>query len=404
MRIIFHVDVNNAYLSWTAVYLLNHGYEKDIRTIASAIGGDEEKRHGIILAKSPVAKKYGVVTAETLHMAKKKCPNLLIFPPNFEYYVEMSKAFYNYLKEYTPIIEQASIDECFLDLTGTNYLYDDILKLAYKIKNEIKEKFGFTVNVGIGENKLCAKMASDFEKPDKVHTLFNDEIVIKMWPLKVENLFMLGKKTKEKLNKMKIYTIKDLAHTDPKKLEKEFKSYGKYLYDASHGIDNEKVGRKEPKNKSISTEKTLPYNETDPKKLKETIYSQIIELGKELRRDKKYVKTVGVIYKNYMFQRYSAQATLDEATNNNGEIYKKAIEVFDNSYRNDPIRLIGVKLSNLKENKEKQISIFTLDEVEENTDVQETIDEINNKLGKDLIEPASLKLIGKTKNKKSFKE
>ena len=137
MRIIFHVDVNNAFLSWTAVYLLNHGYEEDIRTIASAIGGDEEKRHGIVLAKSPVAKDYGVVTAETLYMARKKCPGIKIFPPNYEYYIEMSNKFYDYLKNYTPVIEKASIDECFLDLTGTNYLYDDILKLAYKIKNPV---------------------------------------------------------------------------------------------------------------------------------------------------------------------------------------------------------------------------------------------------------------------------
>ncbi len=153
MRIIFHVDVNNAFLSWTAVYLLKNGYDKDIRTIPSVIGGDEEKRHGIVLAKSPVAKKYGIVTAETLYMARKKCPDLLVFPPNVHYYMEMSKAFYNYLKDYTPVIEQASVDECYLDLTGTNYLYDDVLKLAYKIKNEIKERFGFTVNVGIGNNK-----------------------------------------------------------------------------------------------------------------------------------------------------------------------------------------------------------------------------------------------------------
>ena len=402
-RVIFHIDVNNAFLSWTAVKMLEK-QDLDIRTIPAIIGGDEKSRHGIVLAKSPVAKKMGIKTAMSLYEAKKICPDLKIYQPDFKTYFKYSNLFYEYLKGYSPTIERFSIDECFIDLTGTNYLYDDYIKLAYKIKDEIKEKFGFTVNVGIGENKLCAKMASDFEKPDKVHTLFNDEIVIKMWPLKVENLFMLGKKTKEKLNKMNIYTIKDLAHTDLKKLEKEFKSYGKYLYDASHGIDNGEVGEREIKNKSISTEKTLPYNETDPKKLKETIYSQIIELGKELRREKKYVKTVGIIYKNYMFQRYSAQATLDEPTNNNGVIYKKAIEVFDNSYRNDPIRLIGVKLSNLKENKEKQISIFTLDEEEKTTDVQETIDEINNKLGKDLIEPASLKLIGKSKNKKSYKE
>lgn len=402
-RIIFHIDVNNAFLSWTAVKMVKEGKE-DIRKIPSVIGGDESSRHGIVLAKSPIAKKMGIKTAMSLYEARKICKDLKVYQPDFKTYFDLSNKFYEYLKEYSPTIERFSIDECFIDFTGTNYLYDDYIKLAHKIKDEIKEKYGFTVNVGIGENKLCAKMASDFEKPDKVHTLFNDEIVIKMWPLKVENLFMLGKKTKEKLNKMKIYTIKDLANSDPKKLEKEFKSYGKYLYDASHGIDNDEVKKREAKNKSISTEMTLKYNEVDPKKLKETIYSQIIELGRKLRSKKMYAKTVGIIYKNYMFQRYSAQATLEEATNSNGDLYKKAVEVFDNSYRNDPIRLIGVKLSNLTKSVEKQISIFTLDEDVETNDVQETIDEINNKLGKDLIEPASLKLIGKTKNKKSFKE
>ena len=198
-RIIFHVDVNNAFLSWTAVYLLKNGYDKDIRTIPAVIAGDEEKRHGIVLAKSPIAKKYGVVTAETLYMARKKCPNLQVFSANYDYYMEMSNKFYQYLAQFTPLISQASVDECFLDLTNTKYLYDDILKLAYQMKNEIKNNYGFTVNIGIANNPLCAKMASDFEKPDKVHTLFDYEVKDKMWPLPVGDLLFIGKSTVKEL-------------------------------------------------------------------------------------------------------------------------------------------------------------------------------------------------------------
>ena len=218
-RIIFHIDVNNAFLSWTAVYLLKNGYKKDIRNIPSVIGGEEHSRHGIVLAKSPVAKKLGVVSAEPIYMAKKKCKNLEVYPPQYKYYYEKSCELMEYLSKYSPKLEQYSVDECFLDMTGMNYMYKDLEELAYKIKDEVKEKFGYTVNVGIGNNKLCAKMASDFLKPDRVHTLYKDEVVSKLWPLDVGDLFMCGKSTKKELNKLSIYTIGDLAKKDLKFLE-----------------------------------------------------------------------------------------------------------------------------------------------------------------------------------------
>ena len=239
-RIIFHIDVNNAFLSWTAVKLLSEG-KKDIRKVEAIIAGDESTRHGIVLAKSPVAKKKGVKTAMTIYEAKKLCPNLEIYKGDFKWYFECSNKMMDYLKGYSPTIEQFSIDECFIDMTGTNYLYKDYVKLANKIKDEIKEQFGFTVNVGIGENKLCAKMASDFEKPDKVHTLFSDEIVKKLWPLDVGELFMVGKSTKEKLYSMNIKTINDLAHYDENKLKTKFKSMATYLHNAAWGIDDKEV-------------------------------------------------------------------------------------------------------------------------------------------------------------------
>lgn len=405
-RIIFHIDVNNAFLSWSAVYLLKQGYEIDIREIPSVIGGDEKARKGIVLAKSPVAKKHGIVTAETLYSARKKCPSVKIYPMNYRWYAEKSKELMEYLSQYSPLQEQLSIDECFLDMTGMKYIYKDLIKLAYHIKDDIYEKFGYTVNIGIGNNKLCAKMASDFEKPNKVHTLFKDEIVTKLWPLDVGDLFMCGKKTKEELNQLKIYTIGDLAKIDQKTLERKFKTQGSYLYNASRGIDDSKVEKRTSKNQSISVTETLAYNMVDKEKLKEIILRQVEEVARELRKKRLYVKTIGVIFKNSHFESYSAQVTLENSTNNTKEILKTAYQVFENNYKEDEIRLIGVKLSNLIETKKEQISLFSEMEKKdiEEESIQKTIDDINNRFGKSVIKTASLKILGEHETKKKYME
>ncbi len=404
-RIIFHIDVNNAFLSWTAVLLLKQGYKTDIRTIPSIIAGSESMRHGIVLAKSPVAKKMGIKTAETIYQAKKKCPNLQIFPPNHAWYYKQSKNLFTYLSQYSPLLEQFSIDECFLDMTGTNYLYKNYYELAYKIKEEVKKKFGFTVNIGIGNNKLCAKMASDFEKPDKVHTLLKNEIEEKLWPLDVGELFMVGKRTKEELNKLNIFTIYDLAHAKEKTLEKKFKNQARKLIEAANGIDNTKVEPRSSKTTSISTTETLKYDYTDEEKLKDILFRQTEDVARELRKQKQYAKTVAIIFKNNEFHNYSAQAKLPHPTNSTKEMYKLVIEIFNKSYKKDPIRLIGVRLSDLQQTKEKQLNLFEEEneEDEKEEEIQKTIDDINQKFGKSLIAPASLKIIGNPKSKRNLK-
>ena len=396
-RIIFHIDVNNAFLSWTAVQLLEEGYNIDIRTIPAIIAGDESKRHGIVLAKSPIAKKYGIVTAETIYQAKMKCPNLKIFSPNHEIYQRKSKQLMNYLKTFTPIMEQFSIDECFLDMTGTKYLYTNHLELAYKIKDEIKEKFGFTVNVGIGNNKLCAKMASDFEKPDKVHTLLKSEIKEKLWPLPVNDLFMCGKKTSIELNKMNIYTIKDLAEYDFQKLEKKFKSQAKYLKQAAWGIDESKVEERKDKRQSISTTRTLPHDEENKEKLKEVLFVQTEDVCRQLREQNLYASTIAIIYKDKYFKSTTVQEQLENATDNTKEILKKINSLFEKSYNNMPVRLIGVRLANLTKFKNTQVSIFDteIDNDSKEESIQKTVDKINKKFGSCLIMPASIKKLQK---------
>ena len=403
-RIIFHIDVNNAFLSWTATLLLKQGYKQDIRKIPAIIAGDEKQRRGIVLAKSPIAKKFGIVTAETIYQAKKKCPSLQIFPPDYNWYYQQSQELFKYLSQYSPLLEKYSVDECFLEMTGTKYLYKDYKVLAYKIKEEVKEKFGFTVNIGIGNNKLCAKMASDFEKPDKVHTLLKDEIPNKLWPLDVGQLFMVGKSSKETLNKLNIHTIKDLAEADDKVLEYHFKNQAKHLKESALGIDNSKVEPRSNKRDSISISETLPYDYTDEEKLKEIIFRQVEEVTRQLRQQKQYAKTVAIIYKNNKFCNYSAQAKLPSPSNNTKDIYKLAIEIFEKSYKKDPIRLIGVRLTDFSDKKEKQLSLFDEEEQSEESEsdnIQKTIDIINEKFGKSIVGPASLKLMSKTSSNKN---
>lgn len=385
MRIIFHVDVNNAFLSWTAIDLLNHGYDKDIRTIASVIGGDEEKRHGIVLAKSMVAKKNGVVTAETLYMAKKKCPDLLVFPPNYEYYIEMSRKFYNYLKDYTPVIEQASIDECYLDLTGTNYLYDDILKIAYKIKNEIKEKFGFTVNIGIGNNKLCAKMASDFTKPDRVHTLFDYEVESKMWPLPVKDLLFVGKRSAALLESIGIHTIGQLANIDPNKLRKYFKNRTEELINSARGIDNSMVITDYGYNKCISISRTLEKDTNDIRKLKKILLDMSDQVGLRARKYNLFAKNIAITFKTSSFKSYSHSMTLTNSINNTLEIYKNVLVLFEKINNSEKIRSIGVRLGDLDFKSMEQVSLFT---TKNDDNIQKLLDTINSKYQNTMVMPA----------------
>lgn len=390
-RLIFHIDVNNAFLSWSAVDLLKKGYPIDIRTIPSVIGGDEEKRRGIVTAKSPVAKKMGVVTAEPLYMARRKCPNLKIFAGDYELYHRESNKLYEYFCLFTDKIERYSIDECFLDMTGTELLYPDPIKLAYQMKDEIYEKFGYTVNIGIANNKLCAKMASDFEKPNKVHTLFQYEIEKKMWPLAVSELFMVGKSSSKALMELGIKTIGDLAKVDINFLKRRFKNQGEMMHNYANGIDFSKVEARTSKNKSISVTETLPKDIDSIQELKKILLPQAERVGRQARRAKLYAKTVAVIFKTSDFISYSHQLKLINPTNVTSEIYNYAVESLSKGWKGEPLRLIGIRLSDLVKDNNKQISLFDSIKDTNNDKIQEVMDNISDKYGDGIIIPASLK-------------
>ena len=387
-RIILHIDVNNAFLSWTAVNMLHRGSKIDIRDRYAVIGGDEATRHGIVLAKSFPAKKRGVKTAETLYTARKKCPYLDVYPPEFKIYKKYSDRMYTYLCNYSNKIERYSIDECFLDYTDSYKLFGDPIKLAYKIKNEIRDNFGFTVNIGIGNNKLLAKMASDFSKPDKVHTLFTSEITKKMWPLSVDELFMIGKASSKRLHDLNINTIGELANTDPGLLTRHFKSMGKMMWEYANGIDDSEVESERGNPKSISTSVVLPYDYTDIDEIKKVLKELSMDTGRRLRKKKMYAENVSIWIKYHDFTKISKQMVLNNPINKDDDIYNTAAHLLTKIYTPESdkkVRSLCVGVSNLTDKYKVQLSLIdnNVDQKENDIDdeLKKTLNEIKQKYG-----------------------
>lgn len=383
-RIILHVDVNNAFLSWTAVERLKNGETLDIRTIPAIIGGDEDQRKGIVLAKSQIAKKFGIQTGEPIYFARKKCPKVQIFKSDFSIYYHYSNALYQLLCEYTDKIERFSIDECFMDMT--NYLSNrNPYDIAVKINKRVKEQFGFTVNIGIANNKLLAKMASDFEKPDKIHTLYHEEIQTKMWKLPVSELFMVGKKSLPKLEKMRIKTIGDLAKMNPHEIVKVFGKYGRMIWEYANGIDESEVIWEEVAPKCIGNSITLPHDVADIEKLKEILLSIVEQTTYRLRKHKLYACVVNVQLKTNDFKVSSHQRKMDIATNSTKIIFEEAKRLLIELYKGVPIRLIGIRVDGLTTKDEIQLSIFDHQENEKQEKLDNVIDKIKEKYGYNTI-------------------
>ena len=380
-RQILHVDVNNAFLSWTALDRLSQGEKVDIREIEAVIGGDETKRSGIVLAKSMKAKRKGVCTGETLYQARLKCPNLQVFKGDYKSYKKHSNDLYKILLQYTEKIERFSIDECFLDMT--DYLGGDtLINKAYEINRRVREELGFTVNVGVAHNKLLAKMASDFTKPDKVHTLFEEEIPIKMWTLPVSELFMLGKKTLPKLYNMKIRTIGDLAKQDKMLMIRKFGKHGLMMWEYANGIDNSEVNYLEKKPKGIGNSVTLPQDICSEEEIQRVLLTLAEQVTYRLRRYNMYANVVNVQLRTKDFKDFSHQKKLMNPASNTKEIYSLAKELLHEMYKKGTfIRLVGLRVDNLVEKDEMQLSLFSNEEEEKQEKLDKVVDELKNKYG-----------------------
>lgn len=385
-KLVFHVDVNSAFLSWEAARRVARG-EADIRQIPAVIGGDREKRTGVVLAKSIPAKRFGIQTGEPIGMALRKCPDLFIAKPDFRLYEENSRKFIDICREYAPVVEQASIDECYLDLSGTHRIYPDPVALAHTIKGRIRTELGFTVNVGIGENKLLAKMASDFEKPDKVHTLFPAEVPEKMWPLPVGELFTVGGSTAEKLRKAKILTIGDLARSDLPRIQRIVGiKLGKHIHDYANGIDPSPVLAQPEEAKGYSISTTL---ESDIKKASQA-YPVLLALADSvtarIRADGAKAYCVAVTIRSNAFRNQSHQRSLQTPTDISREVYRISRELFDELWDGvTPLRLLGIALTNVTREDVTQCTLFPDESREKAQVLDRTADALNAKFGQATI-------------------
>lgn len=390
-RLIFHIDVNSAFLSWESARRVKQGLS-DLRDIPACIGGDPKKRTGIVVAKSIPAKKYGITTGEPVAMALRKCPELVIVKSDFELYIKCSRAFKEICASYAPVMESFSIDEVFLDMTGTSLIYPDPIKTAHEIKDKIRDELGFTVNVGISTNKLLAKMASDFEKPDKVHTLFPEEIPTKMWPLSVRDLLFLGKAFEKKLTEAGIRTIGDMAHVSESEIQALLgNKAGHQLHQYALGINESPVKAKPEEAKGFSVETTFNDDIVSVEQVLPILLEQCDVVTTRMRRKGKKCTSVSVTFRTLDFKNKSHQTTLSNATDMTDEIFRNAKKLFTESWKGEPLRLIGVALTNLTDESFEQLSLFEDNEKKErHRKLDATMDEIRQKFGNDKITRASI--------------
>lgn len=390
IKVIFHIDVNSAFLSWEAADRLQHGESLDLREVPSVIGGDPASRHGIVLAKSIPAKKYKIETGETIFSAKAKCPELIVASPRYDLYMRCSNAMVEILNEYTPTIQRFSVDECFLAFSNMEYLYDDCMKLAYSIKSRIKKELGFTVNIGVSSNKLLAKVASDFSKPDKVHTLFPNEIKEKMWQLPVEDLFMVGRATLPKLNRFNIFTIGDLAKYDLSIIRDQLKSHGVMIWNYANGVDNSEVRKSNYINmKGIGNSATIAFDVEKREEAHKILLSLCETVAMRLRNSENCCGLISVSFRNSKFNGYSRQKKLHYYTDCTWNIFDEAVKLFDSMWNLEPLRNFGVSVSDLRTNEFYQVALFEDKNVDRNRELDRVIDKIRTRYGSASVIKAS---------------
>ena len=392
-KYVFHIDVNSAFLSWTAAYRVNVlGEKEDIRRIPSIVGGDQEKRHGIVLAKSTPARKYGIQTGEPIVAAQRKCPGLMVVPPDYGLYVTSSRAFIKILKEYSDNVIQYSIDEAWVVFEGFEKLYGrgQMVELAHELKDRIRDELGFTVNVGVSTNFLLSKTAGDFSKPDKVHTLFAEEIEEKMWPLPVSELFFVGRATVEKLHRLGIRTIGELAKADEGMISAHLKKHGQTIQGFARGGDLDPAMISHEANKGYGNSLTAPVDIVTEEYAKHLLLSLSETVGARLRADNVMVSVASVHLTTCEFKRMNKQMQLESPTNITEEIYEAACRILDKLWdKKTPIRQIGVHTSKVQENAGRQYSIFDLEKSDKLEKLDRAVDQLRGKYGEDAIFRAS---------------
>ena len=387
-KVIFHIDVNSAYLSWEAVERLKSGETVDVRNIPSIVGGDPLARRGIVLSKSLPCKPYKIQTGESLYSALTKCPHLAVIPARFHLYEQYSDNMMSYLRQFSDRVQQYSIDEAFVDYTFMEEHFGPPLEAADRIRKGIEQEFGFTVCIGLSSNKLLAKMATELRKPNFTNSLFPHEIE-KMWALPIEELFMAGRATAPKLRHMGINTIGDLARFDVKYLLPHFKSFSYLLLAYANGIDDSELELEQGPAKSIGNSTTIPYDVSTHEDACRILLHLCESVGKRLRQSNAAASVVSVGFRDNMFEAYSHQRKIAMPTNSTTALYRHCADLFREGWRGKPVRQLGVRAEKLSDSRVSQLSLFGQGEADKNRKLDRSIDSIRERFGDEALMRAS---------------
>ena len=389
-KAIFLVDMNAFFISCEMTR------NPSLVGIPAAVAGDPKKRTGIILAANYEARACGVKTTMVIHEALKLCPELTLIPPDHHFYGQKSKEVMDLLSNYTPALEQNSIDEAWLDMTGSEGLFGKPVVAAQRIMDEIKNKLGLWCSIGIAENKFLAKMAVEMKKPLGITELWKNDIPVKLWPLPVKEMYGVGAKTSEKLNSMGITTIGELAKSHVNAVIKALGKVGNEVYLHANGIDNSTVlARVDDDIKSIGRKKTLSEDITDIEKAKIVLMELADDIGMTVRKQGKEGRTVHITLKYSDFHSVTRQTTIP-ATSITREIYQAGCSLLEQNWnKSHPVRLIGISISGFYENgSSEQLSLF--DPIQgnvqtgKNKQIDKAMDKIRNKFGSGKITVATL--------------
>lgn len=391
-RIIFHVDVNSAFLSWTAAYRCKVlGEELDLRQVPSVIAGQKDSRRSIVLAKSGPAKKFGIQTGEPLGMAKDKCPGLIVAEPDYDLYISASRRLMQLLRDVSPVVEQFSVDEAWVDMTGTQRLYGTPLLAAQWLKDKIHRELGFTVNIGVSSNKLLAKIAGDMEKPDKVISLFPWELEEKLWHLPVRELFYVGAATEGKLRQMGIQTIGQLAKADPAGLKRKLHSHGEMIWHLANGRCTKFLTAEPPEQKGYGNAMTTPVDVVNMPYAQQILLCLCETVASRMRRDGQTGACVGVHIRTSDFRDYGCQRQLSSPTNVTTEIYHGACSLLEELWdKQTPLRQLGVRMMKVSKENCRQYSLFDEKDYGRMEQLDAAVDGIREKFGDKAICHASV--------------
>lgn len=384
-RVILHCDMNGFFAS---VELLSH---PELINVPMAVCGNPENRHGIILAKNELAKKAGVVTAQTLWQARKKCPGLQVVPPHHDRYRHYSRLINEIYGRFTDMVEPFSIDESWLDVTASRRLFGDGRQIADTIRKTVREELGLTLSAGVSFNKIFAKMGSEYKKPDATTVISRENYKKILWPMPVSEMFFVGSATAQKLNKAGIMTIGQLAGTDRLVLENMLGKHGGQLYDYANGLDDSPVCRQceRQKIKSVGNGITFKRDLTGTDDIKTAAMGLADTVAARLRHYQMKAYGIKVDIKDTELKTISRQKQLAAPTNLTYEICDAAVEIITASWNlQKPIRMLTITGINLcDEDTGEQISLFGADTVsrEKTENLERAMDSIRSKYGKSSI-------------------